>query len=92
MRVIIIPKPLLCRGETRSRNFWIGVPTVEPVLGLDPFYSLGSGESVVFVMWQVSVQVNVQDRRGQSSSPDSGSRLVVDDLRQRFYLSYSEKQ
>src|SRR4029077_20321560 len=73
----LLQRPLLCREETRSKNFWRGVPPVEPVLGLDSFYSPGSGDSPVFVMGQVSVQVTVQDRRGQNVCPDRRSRLVL---------------
>jgi hypothetical protein len=67
---VLLQKPLLCREETRSRNFWRGVPPFEPILALEFFYSPGSGESPVFVMWQVSVPVNEQDRRGQNACPD----------------------
>jgi hypothetical protein len=35
---VLLQRPVLCRGETRSTNFWRGVLPVEAVLGLDSYH------------------------------------------------------
>jgi hypothetical protein len=78
---------VLCRGRSRSMNSWRGVPPVETILGL--LFNLGRRTccSSVFVMWQVSVQLNVQDRRGQNMRRDSGSGLILGDFSRSDMLS-----
>jgi hypothetical protein len=51
----------LCREQTRSMKFQGGVPPVETILGVILQLQRRTGHLPIFVMWQVSVQVNVQN-------------------------------
>jgi hypothetical protein len=65
-----LPKSWFVSRNNTLQRFSIGVQLVETIPGLDFRYSCRIRESSGFLIVHVSVQVNVQSRRGQIACPD----------------------
>jgi hypothetical protein len=61
-------------------NFQRGIPPVESDMGVVCHNTRRAGGSLIFDMWQLSVQVNVQNAARSIRLPDSGSGLIPGDF------------
>ncbi len=80
----------MCREETRSMNFWRGVPPVEADTGVFRDSRRRTGRSLILNMWQVTVQVNGQNAARSKPVPRFGIRACSERFSD-IYLFYSER-